>query len=737
MIGSRRLILLMVGVLLLTLGGSWIAGVRAQNRKEKTKTETYTRPKPREPIKPTVPDANRYQEDKVFLENADSLYRPANEFEEFQIVKGKVKFRQGGMWMFCDSAYYYPQKNSMDAFGHVEMRQGDTLFVYADKLYYNGFEKHATLVRGPSRNKVELRNRKVTLTTDSLDYDVNSEVGWYSTGGTLKDDVNTLTSIYGEYSPSTKLAKFRDNVVLVNNRDGYKMFTEELDYNTNTHIANINTRTRIEGANDTIVTTQGWYDTTNDHAQLTSRSTITHRDSNMNVTWLEGDSIIYDKATKTSRAYMFRDKFKTQQPMVITDTARKVQLIGGYGEYNDSTRRAMATEYPLLIDFSRPDTLFLRADTVLSLYRTEMVWPDSLGGHLNAKARERLRGFKTAAELAASLKPVLYTLPFGFKLPGWGLQTDTPRNPEMAAVTDTADIVKPDEIAPDSVPAESKAEVDPLQLITDEPKQETGVPDSVPTEPKQATSVANESRRRIDALGRDSAYMVPKDFRVAKALGKARVFSQDFQGVADTMIYQEYDSMLYMIRKPVVWSGERQVMGNRINVHVNDSTADWALLPETGMLSEHIDEDFYNQLSGSIMKAWLENQKIKRMEVEGNVQTIFMPQEDDSTFSKFVNAESSFLTIQFDDGKMQHLKMWPEVTGTVTPVGDVKRNQMYLQGFRWLDAIRPKRQWYGDRVRWIDELGELPEALEAWFLEPEPVKTEAPKPSDYKSMMRK
>ena len=157
----------MVALALLGLAWSWIGDARAQSARNKPKTETYTRPKPREPIKPQIPDVNRFQDDKVFLEHADSLFRPANEYEEFQIVKGTVKFRQGGMWMFCDSAYYYPEKNSMDAFGHVEMRQGDTLFVYADKLYYDGLEKHATLVRGPSRDKVELKNRTVNLKTDS------------------------------------------------------------------------------------------------------------------------------------------------------------------------------------------------------------------------------------------------------------------------------------------------------------------------------------------------------------------------------------------------------------------------------------------------------------------------------------------------------------------------------------------------------------------------------------------
>lgn len=710
---SRQLILIVVSLLVMIFLGSWLEALYARVQQQKAQ-EIYTRPKPEQPIAPQIPEADRYQDDKVFLEYADSLFRPADMMEEYQVVKGSVKFRQGGMWMFCDSAYYYPERNSMDAFGHVKMEQGDTLFVYADKLFYDGFEKKATLTKGPSRSNVELKNRNVTLVTDSLDYDVAAELGWYTTGGTLSDDVNTLTSIYGEFSASQNVAKFKDDVVLVNNEDGYKMFTEELDYNTDTHIATINTLTRIEGANDTIITTQGWYDTETDHAQLTARSTITHSDSTHNVTFLEGDSIIYDKATRTSRAFMFRNPFKTQQPMVITDTARKVQLIGGYGEYNDSTQHAFATEYPLLIEFSRPDSLFLRADTILTFLQAEYVWPDSLDNNWNEATRKRLTAFGSLSEIADSMPLTIQILPDPWQAPGFGVAK------QSFEVVNT-----------DSLILEEAGSMEVRDIFNDEPDRDN----------EHATEIMEAddefiAPKRVDALGRDSADMVLKDFHVAKAIGRARAYSNDMQAVADTMIFRQYDSLLHMIRKPVVWNENRQILGGRIVVHFNDSAPDWALLPQGGFMAEHVDEDFYNQLSGTVMRAWLEDQKMKKMDVDGNVEVIYLPQESDSTFNKLVTAESSYLTIDFKDGQIDHLRMWPEVTGTVTPVGDVRKAQKYLQNFIWLEPLRPLRSWYGDRLRWVDELGEVPEVLDKWFREPEVVKSAPPKPADMRDMVR-
>jgi elongation factor P hydroxylase len=680
------------------------AYARQAAAREVDKDETYTRPKPTRPIQPEIPSANRYRDDKVFLEYADSLFRvETRDTVERQIVKGNVKFRQAGMWMFCDSAYYYPNLNSLDAFGNVRMEQGDTLFVYADKLYYEGNERMARLKNGPSCQKVRLVNKDVTLTTDSLDYSIAMELGWYEQWGIIDDKVNNLTSLYGEYSPGTKNAEFYHDVVLVNNKDGFTLLTDTLHYNTATHIARIESQTEIQGANDTILTTRGIYNTEAGNAELLSRSMIIHRDSNNNVTTLEGDSIIYDNATRISRAYMFHDPNRHPMPMVLTDTTHKTTLIGGFGIYNDSTREAMACEYPLLMEYSQSDTLFLRADTIRTYIITEMVaarhkWTLSgfpeFNGDITVKDDDGLlwiseRFFKVIAPLVeAPVRWLAAAMPTTTPPPSPAPAVPQPLNPQLELKAGIAE-----------ERGDSLADAAMDEVIH-------GLPaDTLATEP-------------VDSVPVDSVPMVPKEFHVALAYYRGRFFKQDIQGVADSLVFVERDSMMYMFRKPIVWTGERQVTGNRIDVHFNDSTADWALLPESGMLSEHIDEDFYNQLAGKKLFATFEGQTLHTMEVSGNVETIFLPQEADSTYNRVVQAESSYLTIEMENGEMKRLKMWPEVSGTVTPIFLMKRQNQFLQQFRWWGSLRPVREWYGNRWHWADDLGEVPDELEMYFNAP-------------------
>lgn len=819
------------------------AYAQTQRKNEIKREESFQRPEPTRPISPEIPNVNRYQEDKVFLEYADSLYKVTtkNDTVQRQILKGNVKFRQSGMWMFCDSAYYYPEENSLDAFSNVRMEQGDTLFVYADKLFYNGDEHLAKLKNGPTRNKVTLINKDVTLTTDSLDYDLSIELGWYQKWGTIDDKVNTLTSLYGQYSPKTKLAEFFTDVDLVNHKDGFTMLTDTLYYSTETHIANIESRTLIQSENDTIVTNLATYYTDSGNADLLSRSLIIHRDSTGNIITLEGDSIIYDNATRISRAYMYKNPLKHSNPMVITDTAQKTTLIGGFGIYNDSTKEALATIYPLLMEYSQGDTLFLRADTIKTYIITEMVrgkrrrtptesgfpenngfpivMPDSFTNKLwidttffsvkipyvetplimllkaapyhepeedivetevpedeispIEKTINELKGIvesihanETSLErlvadtlMTSVLLDSLTSITDSIISEGDSVETSDVMFSQEEAIPVTEDsISNPDEniliieedITPitDTLIKEEKVDFkrESLMLKFNSLQQKRDSIDFIIHATDSLIDIKDKLCLRLDSLGLtpDSVALIldsfnvaddaveideeaekfsrydsiPKDTHVVLAYHRGRFFKQDLQGVADSIVFVERDSMLYLFRKPIIWNEERQVTGNRIDVHFNDSTTDWAYLPEFGLMAEYVDEDFYNQIYGKEITAHFQGQGLRRMEVSGNVETIFLPQEEDSTFNRLVNAESSYMDVYLNENQLDWLKMWPEVSGTVTPIFLVKRNQMYLQKFKWWGFLRPQREWYGDRVRWADNLGEVPEDLEKYFLEP-------------------
>lgn len=186
-----------------------------------------------------------------------------------------------------------------------------------------------------------------------------------------------------------------------------------------------------------------------------------------------------------------------------------------------------------------------------------------------------------------------------------------------------------------------------------------------------------------------SAYTLADSTKVTDVFHRVRFFRRDIQGLCDSMSMVERDSILYMYDHPILWNGDKQIVGNVIYVHLNDSTADWARLPESGLVSQHIGEDCYNQLTGADMTAWFNDSTLRRLYVEGNVQVIMFPMENDSTYNKFSFTESSYMDAFFNGNEVERIIMWPNSTGKVTPLYLAKRSSYYLPQFRWYGPLRP------------------------------------------------
>lgn len=294
---------------------------------------------------------------KVYLIHSNTLSFDKAVKPDAQILNGDVCFRHDSSYMYCDSAYFFEQTNSLEAFSNVRMEQGDTLFVYGDYLFYDGNTQVAYL-----RENVRMENGQVTLFTDSLNYERIPNIGYYFEGGLIVDSLNQLSSFYGQYSPETKLAVFNDSVQVEN--PDFTLYSDTLHYDTESKVATILGPSVIVSDSGTIHTSRGWYDTVNNTSLLLDQSQV---ESGEKI--LIGDSIFYNRDTGMREVY---------GNMSLIDTAQHVTLQGEYGYYNEQTGYAFATDSARFLEYSQGDTLFLHADTL------QMVTVDSVYREIKA-----------------------------------------------------------------------------------------------------------------------------------------------------------------------------------------------------------------------------------------------------------------------------------------------------------------------------------------------------------------
>lgn len=332
-------------------------------------------PKVKAPSKPEIDEsqletpADTTNERYVYLLHADETRFNQRINPDAQILVGNVAFRHDSMYMYCDSALFYEANNSLDAYGNVRMNQGDTLFLYGDRLHYKGDEMLAKV-----RENVVMIDKEMKLTTDSLNYDRTINLGYYFNWGTVEDTLNVLTSEWGEYDTQTNDAMFNYEVTLTN--PNFVLTSDTLLYNTKTQVATIVGPSDIRSNRNHIYSTLGRYFTATDQAHLLNRSVLTNDDKR-----LIGDSIYYDRISGFGEAF---DRVE------MDDFGGKTRLTGDYIYYNELADSAYATRRAIAIDYSQGDSMFIHGDTLRLLTR----FPDTDSVYRIVQAYRKVRIYR-------------------------------------------------------------------------------------------------------------------------------------------------------------------------------------------------------------------------------------------------------------------------------------------------------------------------------------------------------
>ena len=280
---------------------------------------------------------------KIEILSADQLVYDQN-IGDYQLCKGNVQFKQGNMFMDCDSARFYDKVNKIEAFGDIYIRQQDTLDLHGDYLEYNGDSRLATI-----KKDVILSDGNMTLKTQQLNYDMINKVGYYSSGGHIDNGEDQLYSIRGTYFSRSKDVHFRDSVRL-NNPD-YIMVSDTLQYNTISKTATFLGPTYIYSEENTIFCNYGWYNTKTETSQFSQGACIEGKSNR-----LLADSMVYERLLGFGEAF---------GNIHFTDTSEKMSIFGQYGRYLRLQKETLITGSPQAIKNIDGDSLFFKADTFI------------------------------------------------------------------------------------------------------------------------------------------------------------------------------------------------------------------------------------------------------------------------------------------------------------------------------------------------------------------------------------
>lgn len=587
-----------------------------------------------------------------------------------------VKLRHGSDTLYCDSAFFYIDQNSIEAFGDARIFQADGTMAFADYMRYTGNNKTAYM-----RGNAAVFSGTDNLWSEELEYNLNTKIGKYRNGGTLQTQTTLVTSEQAVYNTQTKDAQFTGNV-LVDDAD-YKAASEALGYNTGTEVVTFLAPSIIVNDESVLHTSGGTYDAKNRIAHFTERPNIQD-----NAYYIEGDIIDYNKASGLAKA---------RGNVIAIDTANKRTLYAEFVDYNEISEKFWAYGAPIMKLLNGTDSFFIRAEYFFAepeanTIKIPLTAQDSLQQTLDELNRAAARGaFADSSMLSDSMTYDIGDTAEVFLKADTILEADgkdtlvLPENSDNVPIKDA-----------DFVSSQPSGQVSSsTTATTSELQKDTSLVDTivntVPYNPMLDTSLYYIKKPQQQTDTSKPRYFI--------AYHHVLIFSDSLQGRCDSLSYTQSDSLMRMFYNPILWSGQRQISGDTIIATMDSSQIKQVYLPRNGiMISRSGPEraDMFDQIQGNRMWAYFSNNNIDSVTAYPNAATIYFATDDKDAYVGVSEVSSEKVLVIFDtvagsaDQEIKRIIYYKGIDSKMTPMKDADPAQFRLSRFKWQQEKRPQ-----------------------------------------------
>jgi len=173
-----------------------------------------------------------------------------------------------------------------------------------------------------------------------------------------------------------------------------------------------------------------------------------------------------------------------------------------------------------------------------------------------------------------------------------------------------------------------------------------------------------------------------------KAYYNVKFFKNDLQGACDSLVYSTKDSLMQLFNTPILWSEEHQLTAKKINIYFRNDSLYKIFLQDLAFIISQEDSILFNQIKGKTMTGYFHQNKLYKVEVKGNGQTIYYPKDKDEIIGAN-KAESSDITIFIKNNEIQKIVFYKKPTATLYPLKDINPLEFKLDYFKWYENIRP------------------------------------------------
>ncbi|MFN8164822.1 MAG: OstA-like protein [Bacteroidia bacterium] len=182
------------------------------------------------------------------------------------------------------------------------------------------------------------------------------------------------------------------------------------------------------------------------------------------------------------------------------------------------------------------------------------------------------------------------------------------------------------------------------------------------------------------------------------AFHHVKIYKHDLQGSCDSLVYRASDSTITLFRNPILWSGLNQLTADSIYMQTENGGISRIYLHTNSFITSladsvagHSIEDSlrFNQVKGKDMTGFLNDNKLYRINVNGNGQTIYYAKNKKDKNFAVNRADCSDLVIYVNENKVESISLLNDPDGTLYPIREMSAKELRLKGFKWMNLLRP------------------------------------------------
>ena len=169
-----------------------------------------------------------------------------------------------------------------------------------------------------------------------------------------------------------------------------------------------------------------------------------------------------------------------------------------------------------------------------------------------------------------------------------------------------------------------------------------------------------------------------------------RFFKNDIQGVCDSISYRESDSLMELFQSPFLWSDENQISGDFIQLKLWKGKVSSMDIFNNSFILSMADSLHFNQIKGKNMQSQFSENKLKKIHVMGNGETIYyIENNNEEPVVDYNKTQCSELTILLDSNQIKTLNFNNQPTAVMNAISSSNLENQLLDGFNWNSVNRP------------------------------------------------